>query len=259
MTEFDRLAEIVKILRSPEGCPWDREQNLYSLKSAMMEEAYELLDALDNKDIDNIKEELGDLLLHVVMHSQMAQEEGFFSLQDVISNINNKLIRRHPHVFADEKIVTASAVIERWEEVKAIEQKSKPKPKSVLDKVPNNMSALQKSENLQKRAAKYGFDWDNINAVFNKLEEEFSELKTAYRNNDKENMTEELGDAIFVLVNIGKHMGVSADEALRKTNSKFKNRFAYIEKRLEQQGKDLQSSNLEEMNVLWNEAKKIGK
>lgn len=255
MKKFDELTEIIKILRSPEGCPWDREQTLYSLKSAMMEEAAELLDALDNKDIENIKEELGDLLLHVVIHSRIAYEDGLFDIEDVIDNLNEKLIRRHPHVFANEKIHSSAAVIKRWDEVKAAEQKTKPKLKSILDKTPNNLPSLLKSENLQKRAAKYGFDWENIEHVFNKLDEEVAELKNAYKNGSKEQAEEELGDVIFSAVNIGRHLNFSADEALRMTNNKFKKRFAYIEEQLEKQGKNLKDATLEEMDKLWNEAK----
>lgn len=255
MKEFDDLTEIIKILRSPDGCPWDREQTLYSLKSAMMEEAAELLDALDNKDIENIKEELGDLLLHVVMHSRIAEEENIFSLDDVIKNLNDKLVRRHPHVFGDEKIHTASAVIKRWDEVKATEMKSKPKLKSVLDKTPNNLPTLMKSENLQKRAAKYGFDWENPDDVFRKLDEEVAELKVAYQKGDMEEAGKELGDVIFSAVNLARHLKISADESLRKTNTKFKNRFSYIEEQLEKKGKNLKDATLEEMDALWNEAK----
>lgn len=255
MKKFDELTEIIKILRSPDGCPWDREQTLYSLKSAMMEEAAELLDALDNKDIENIKEELGDVLLHVVIHSQIAHEDKLFDIEDVIDNLNEKLVRRHPHVFANEKINSSAAVIKRWDEVKAAEQKCKPKPKSILDKTPNNLPSLLKSENLQKRAAKYGFDWENIDHVFDKLDEEVAELKNAYKNGSKEQTEEELGDVIFSAVNIGRHLSCSADEALRMTNNKFKKRFAYIEEQLEKQGKNLKDATLEEMDKLWNEAK----
>lgn len=255
MKEFDDLTEIIRILRSPEGCPWDREQTLYSLKSAMMEEAAELLDALDNKDIENIKEELGDLMLHVVMHSRIAEEEELFSLEEVVKGLNDKLVRRHPHVFGNEKINTAQAVVKRWDEVKAAEQKSKPELKSVLDKTPNNLPSLLKCENLQKRAAKYGFDWKNIEDVFNKLDEEIAELKEAYKKGDTNHAAEELGDVMFTAVNLARHMKISADETMRNANNKFKKRFTYIEHKLKESGKSLKEASLEEMNTLWNETK----
>lgn len=257
MKEFDELTEIIKILRSPDGCPWDREQTLYSLKSSMMEEAAELLDALDNKDVENIKEELGDLLLHVVMHSRIAEDDNLFSLKDVIQNLNEKLVRRHPHVFGNEKIHTASAVIKRWDEVKATEMISKPKLKSILDKTPNNLPTIMKSENLQKRAAKQGFDWQNTEDIFKKLDEEVAELKDAYMKGDTTNITKELGDVIFTAVNVARHLKISADEALRSTNTKFKKRFSYIEEQIEKQGKNLKDATLEEMDKLWDEAKTI--
>ena len=179
MNEFDRLVDIVKKLRAPEGCPWDRKQTLYSLKDALLEETCELIDALDNKDIENIKEELGDVLLHVVFHSQTACEDGLFNIEDVARGINEKLIRRHPHVFKNEHYETAEQVKERWDEIKKEENKDKKVPESVLDKVPRSLPSLMQAEKLQKKASKYGFDWDNPEQVFEKLQEELNELQEA--------------------------------------------------------------------------------
>lgn len=199
MNEFDKLIDIVKKLRAPDGCPWDRKQTLYSLKDALIEETCELIDALDNKDIENIKEELGDVLLHVVFHSQTACEDGLFNIEDVICGINEKLIRRHPHVFKNEHYETAEQVKERWDEIKKEENKDKTAPDSILDKVPKSLPSLMQAEKLQKKASKYGFDWENPEQVFKKLQEELNELHDAYKEKNKEHISEELGDVIFVL------------------------------------------------------------
>ena len=258
MQEFDRLVEIVKRLRAPDGCPWDKKQTLYSLKDAIMEEAAELVDALDNKDIENIKEELGDVLLHVVFHSETASEEGLFNIEDVAKDINEKLIRRHPHVFKDEHYETAEEVKIRWDKIKEEENKNKKMPESVLDKVPRNLPSLLQAEKLQKKASKYGFDWDNAKQVFDKLQEELNELKEAYLEQDKEHISEELGDVIFVLSRLASHLDISADESLRKVNNKFRLRFSYIEKALKNENKSLDNATIDEMEAKWQEAKSKG-
>ena len=258
MQEFDRLVEIVKRLRAPDGCPWDKKQTLYSLKDAIMEEAAELVDALDNKDIENIKEELGDVLLHVVFHSETASESGLFNIEDVAKGINEKLIRRHPHVFKDEHYETAEEVKVRWDKIKEEENKNKKMPESVLDKVPRNLPSLLQAEKLQKKASKYGFDWDNAKQVFDKLQEELNELKEAYLEQDKEHISEELGDVIFVLSRLASHLDISADESLRKVNNKFRLRFSYIEKALKNENKSLDNATIDEMEAKWQEAKSKG-
>ena len=258
MQEFDRLVEIVKRLRAPDGCPWDKKQTLYSLKDAIMEEAAELVDALDNKDIENIKEELGDVLLHVVFHSETASESGLFNIEDVAKGINEKLIRRHPHVFKDEHYETAEEVKVRWDKIKEEENKNKKIPASVLDKVPRNLPSLLQAEKLQKKASKYGFDWDNAEQVFDKLQEELNELKEAYLEQDKEHISEELGDVIFVLSRLASHLDISADESLRKVNNKFRLRFSYIEKVLKNENKSLDNATKDEMEAKWQEAKSKG-
>lgn len=258
MNEFDRLVDIVKKLRAPDGCPWDRKQTLYSLKDALLEETCELIDALDNKDIENIKEELGDVLLHVVFHSQTACEEGLFNIEDVTRGINEKLIRRHPHVFKNEHYETAEQVKERWDEIKKEENKDKTAPESVLDKVPKSLPSLMQAEKLQKKASKYGFDWDNPEQVFEKLQEELNELHEAYKEKDKEHISEELGDVIFVLSRLASHLDISADESLRKVNNKFRRRFGFVEKALKETGKTLETASVAEMEEKWQEAKRKG-
>ncbi len=258
MNEFDKLVDIVRTLRAPNGCPWDRKQTLYSLKDALLEETCELIDALDNKDIENIKEELGDVLLHVVFHSQTASEDGLFNIEDVARGINEKLIRRHPHVFKNEHYETAEQVKERWDEIKKEENKDKTAPESVLDKVPKSLPSLMQAEKLQKKASKYGFDWDNPEQVFEKLQEELNELHDAYKEKDKEHISEELGDVIFVLSRLASHLDISADESLRKVNNKFRRRFGFIEKALKETGKTLETSTVAEMEEKWQEAKRKG-
>ncbi len=258
MNEFDKLIDIVKKLRAPDGCPWDRKQTLYSLKDALIEETCELIDALDNKDIENIKEELGDVLLHVVFHSQTACEDGLFNIEDVICGINEKLIRRHPHVFKNEHYETAEQVKERWDEIKKEENKDKTAPDSILDKVPKSLPSLMQAEKLQKKASKYGFDWENTEQVFKKLQEELNELHDAYKEKNKEHISEELGDVIFVLSRLATHLDISADESLRKVNNKFRRRFGFIEKSLKETGRTLETTTVAEMEEKWQEAKSKG-
>ena len=255
MKEFDRLIEIVTTLRAPNGCPWDRDQNLYSLKDKMIEEAYELLDAIDNKDIDNIHEELGDLTLHIVMHSLIAEEDNLFTIKDVLNRISDKMVRRHPHVFGDEDISKTEDVLKRWDEIKKIEKKGKVS-NSILDNVPVSLPSLLKSAKMQKIASKVGFDWKNINDVISKLEEEIEELKSAIKNNDKENIEEEIGDILFATVNISNHLKISPDNALRKTNNKFYKRFNYIEKHLKSIGKTFEECSLDELEEIYQIGKK---
>ncbi len=255
MKEFDRLIEIVTTLRAPDGCPWDRDQNLYSLKDKMIEEAYELLDAIDNKDIDNIHEELGDLTLHIVMHSLIAEEENLFTIKDVLNRISDKMVRRHPHVFGDEDITKTEDVVKRWDEIKKIEKKGKVS-NSILDNVPVSLPSLLKSSKMQKIASKVGFDWKNINDVILKLEEEIGELKSAIANQDKENIEEEIGDILFATVNISNHLKISPDNALRQTNNKFYKRFNYIEKHIQSIGKTFEECSLDELEEIYQIGKK---
>ena len=198
------------------------------------------------------------MLLHVVFHSQTACEDGLFNIEDVICGINEKLIRRHPHVFKNEHYETAEQVKESWDEIKKEENKDKTAPDSILDKVPKSLPSLMQAEKLQKKASKYGFDWENPEQVFKKLQEELNELHDAYKEKNKEHISEELGDVIFVLSRLATHLDISADESLRKVNNKFRRRFGFIEKSLKETGRTLETTTVAEMEEKWQEAKRKG-
>lgn len=256
---FGRLHEIVEILRSPEGCPWDREQTHASIRKNLIEETYEVLETIDDDDPDHMKEELGDLLLQIMLHAQMEEELGTFDVYDVIQGLNDKLIFRHPHVFGENKAEDAGEALANWEAMKAEEKKLKGQESdrtSVLDGVPRDLPALMKAYKLQKKASKVGFDWDQVDDVFVKVEEELSELKEAIKLNfAAEEQMLELGDVLFATANISRFIGVDPEEALAATNRKFTRRFKYIEARLAEQGKAMKDSTLEEMESYWQEAK----
>lgn len=256
--KLDELISVMAKLRSPEGCPWDREQTYESLAQYLLEESYETFEAIQSGDIENLREELGDVLLQVVFHSQIAAELGDFTIDDVASEVSNKLILRHPHVFGDEKLETANDVLANWEKLKANQRKASGKIEkekdSILDEVPVHFPALIEGQKLTKKAAKVKFDWENTEQIFDKLEEEIGELKEAISKN--ENIEEEIGDLLFVAVNLARKLEIDAESALKKTNRKFRKRFGFIEKTLKEKGKNLENSTLAEMDELWNEAKK---
>jgi len=252
---FHGLVEIMKRLRGPGGCPWDKEQSKESLKPYVIEEAYEVVEAIDDGDISEIREELGDLLLQVVFLAQLAEEAGEFNINDVIAAISEKLVRRHPHVFGGEASETAEEVLKSWASIKVDEKKEKGK-RSVLDGVPFHMPALLRAHRITEKAARVGFDWNNIDEVFKKLEEELGEFEEAIESKDVGKVEAELGDVIFALVNISRFLEVNPEEALKKTVRKFINRFNYIEEGLERAKKDIRETGLEEMERLWQEAKK---
>ena len=256
--DFAKLVEVVAALRGPNGCPWDKKQTLYSLKDDFIEEAYELVASIENKDISNMTEELGDVLLHVVIHSQIASEDGLFSVDDVTDGIVKKLIRRHPHVFASEDIKEPEAVLARWEEIK-IAEKGREQKKHYLDKAAKPLPALLQAEKLKNAARKVGYDWDGPEAVFDKLAEEVDELHEAFATGDKDKMKDELGDVLFVLVNLASHLGFNAEDALKSTNQKFVRRFNFVEDALDNKGKKLADASLEEMEEQWQKAKKLEK
>ncbi len=252
---FKELVRIVEKLRGPEGCPWDREQTGDSLKPFLIEELYELLEALDENDPEGIKEELGDLLFQIVLHCQLSKEQGIFDINDVIENIARKMVRRHPHVFGNNKELKKSGdVLTWWEEHKRKEGK---KQESVIDGVPKALPALLRSHKLQIKASRVGFDWEDIEDVFKKLDEEIKEFKSALDRKNHNEIENELGDIFFVLVRISNFVGVNPEDALRKTISKFIHRFRYMETKASEQGKRLSDMTLEEMDILWNEAKNI--
>lgn len=252
--DIKKLVELVARLRGPHGCPWDKEQTRETLKPMLVEEAYEVLDALDDGDPQPLKEELGDLLFQVVFHSQIAAERGEFTLADVIDRIYEKMVRRHPHVFGEADYKTAADVLRNWEDIKAAEKGSARKA-SLLDGSPKFLPPLNEAYQLTAKAARVGFDWSHIEEVFDKLQEEIGEARTAIQSNDSGKIRDEIGDLLFVVVNIARFLNVDAESALRRTNQKFIRRFHYIEERLKAQGKSINESNLAEMDALWQEAK----
>jgi MazG family protein len=242
-------------LRSPDGCPWDREQTFDTIKPYLLEETYEVMDAIDARDWDGLADELGDLLLQVVFFSQMAKEAGHFEVADAIEAINSKLIRRHPHVFGEGEAKTAADVIRKWDEIKATE---KPRPKGLLAGVPRSLPALMEARQIAGRAAGAGFDWSNVDQVLEKLREELAELDQARQAGSPEGLQDEIGDLLFVIVNIARFLKVDPEQALRGTNAKFRRRFEHVEKGLEAQGKSPREATIEEMESLWQDAKRRG-
>ena len=234
-------------LRAPGGCPWDREQTFDTIKPYLLEETYEVMDAIDHRDWDELAEELGDLLLQPVFFAQMAAEAGHFDIADSLDAINSKLIRRHPHVFGEGDAKTADDVKKRWDEIKAEE---KPRPPGLLTSISKSTPALVEAQQISSRAAGAGFDWPTVDQVYNKLDEELAELHAAPDHASAEN---EIGDLLFTLVNIARFLKVDPEQALRKTNAKFRKRFAHVETNL---GKPLKDATLEEMENLWQDAKR---
>lgn len=253
MNNFQKLLDIMSALRSENGCPWDKEQTRESLKPFLIEETYEVLEALDEDDPEKIKEELGDLLFQIVFHCQMARERGEFDIDDVIKKISDKMIARHPHVFGEEKFETSEEVLRQWEERKREEGKLR---ESILEGIPKELPSLLRAQRLQARAAKVGFDWNRVEDVMEKLDEELKEFGAALKSKSQKEIEDELGDVFFVLVNVSRFVGVNPEDALRKTISKFISRFRYIEMKAADAGKSLSDMTLEEMDALWDEAKK---
>jgi MazG family protein len=253
---FARLVEIMARLRSPEGCPWDREQTFDSIKPYLLEETYEVMDSIDARDWVGLADELGDLLLQVVFFSQMAKEAGHFDVTDAIQAINNKLVRRHPHVFANGDAKTAADVVRKWDEIKAGEKAASTKPRGLLESVPRSLPALMEARQIASRAAGAGFDWKNVDEVLEKLREELAELEAARQAGSQEALQDEIGDLLFVIVNIARFLKVDPEQALRGTNAKFRRRFEHVEKGLEAQGKSPSEASVEEMEALWQEAKR---
>jgi tetrapyrrole methylase family protein/MazG family protein len=252
-TSFESFAEIIAHLRAPNGCPWDREQTHETLRKHMLEEAYEAISAIDSGDFVEMREEFGDLLLQVVLQSQIANEEGQFNINQVVQGIYSKIIRRHPHVFGELEVADVDGVLVNWEKLKEKERKGKKAEKGFLDGVPLAFPALSQAQEYQDRAARVGFDWPEIEGVLEKIAEEIDEVRRA--TNEKE-LAAEIGDLLFALVNLARWKKVDAESALRGTNMKFKKRFAYIEQSAQKQGRELSSLSLDEMESFWQEAKK---
>ncbi|WP_164670629.1 nucleoside triphosphate pyrophosphohydrolase [Virgibacillus doumboii] len=250
---FSRLREVIAVLRGPDGCPWDKKQTHETLREYAVEEVYELIEAIDEQDDEGIVEELGDILLQVMLHSQIGEDDGYFTVNEVIGSITNKMIHRHPHIFADKSVESIDDVYKTWDALKQ-EEKGEYR-KSVLDGIPAGLPALSKAYKLQKKAAKVGFDWDDINDIWKKLREELDEVRVAIANQHETEVEKELGDVLFVLANIARYYKVNPEIALNQTNQKFTSRFSYIEEQLDEQGKDIHETSLNEMDYHWNQAK----
>ena len=250
--KFINLLEIVETLRGPDGCPWDKEQTNESLLPYFLEEAYELMESVDRKDWDTFKEELGDIMLHVVLQAQISSENSGFNVSDSLDIVNEKLVRRHPHVFGDKKADAAFHAKQNWEAAKH-EEKNR---KSRLDGVPMALPALVRAQRLQEKASYAGFDWEKVEEVWDKVHEEIQELKEAQTKNTGEHIEEEIGDVLFAIVNLARFLKFPAEDALRKTNQKFTSRFFQVEEELERRGKTVENSTLEEMDKIWDAVKK---
>jgi len=260
---FDELVAVMQRLRAPGGCPWDHEQTYASLSQYLLEEAFETFDAIQEAaatgNTTNLREELGDLLLQVVFHATIGAERGDFTIDDVSAGVTQKLILRHPHVFGDKKLAGAQDVLDNWDQLKADERLASGKIEkardSTLDEVPVHFPGLLEALKITKKAAKVGFDWENKEQIFAKIDEETAELRSAIDGSDAESIAEEVGDLLFAVVNLARHLDVEPETALKKTNRKFRERFKFIEKQLKLQGRTLEDSNLEEMDALWDKAK----
>lgn len=252
--KFDDLVEIVKILRAPGGCPWDMEQTHKSIRSDVIEETYEVIEAIDNEDTELLKEELGDLMLQVVMHSQMETEQSNYNINDVCDGICKKLIIRHPHVFGDVNVNSTADVLKNWDDIK-MKTKSQKTQTQAMQSVSKSLPSLMRSTKIQKKAAKVGFDWENVDGAVDKLYEEFEELKEAIANNDKANQYEELGDVLFSAVNVARFLDIDSERALYDACDKFTDRFSKVEKLATERGIDMKTASLSELDSLWDEVK----
>jgi MazG family protein len=254
--KFERLVALMARLRAPGGCPWDREQTFDTIKPYTIEETYEVLDAIDRRDWSGLAEELGDFMLQAVFYAQMAKEEGKFGIDDSLDAICEKLVRRHPHIFADAVAKTPDDVKVRWDQIKSEEKKQRgDAPRPLLASVPRNLPALMEAQQIASKAAGVGFDWDSIEQVIAKLHEELDELRRAREGSDSAEIEDELGDMLFVIVNMARFLKVDPEQALRRTNAKFRRRFGYVEAQLAGRGRKLTDSHIDEMEELWQEAK----
>jgi len=254
---FRRLVQIMAALRAPDGCPWDREQTHQTLKQYMIEEAHEACDAIDRGEDAEIAEELGDVALQVVFHAQLAAEAGRFAIDDVMESICAKLIRRHPHVFGEQQAENASEVLRNWEQIKKSEKSGK-EGRSVLEGVPKTLPALQRSQRIQEKASRIGFDWNSAREAFPKVEEELGELREAIESEDPALVSEEMGDLLFALVNYARLTGLRSEELLHKAVDKFESRFRAMERAVTDSGRDISAMTLEEMDAVWDQVKLSG-
>jgi tetrapyrrole methylase family protein/MazG family protein len=253
-TPIEQVRDIMRKLRDPKGgCPWDREQNLESLKPFLIEECYELIDAIDSADPFKHKDELGDMLLQIIFQTQLREEKGEFTFEDICSNLSEKLIRRHPHVFSDVTVSSSRDVLTKWEEIKNKEKKDG--KRSVVEGVPTHLPALMKAHQVQSRAARVGFDWTAIHDVIAKVEEELAETKAAIASGNRDAVAEEIGDLLFAVVNLSRFQKLHAEELLAATVRKFARRFKFVEQKVHAQGRQMTDCSLEELDTHWNEAK----
>ncbi len=262
--DIEKLEKLVERLRGENGCPWDREQTRETLKPMLIEEAYEVLDALDSQDPVELKDELGDLLFQVVFHAQISRERGEFSLADVIDRSHEKMVRRHPHIFGDADLKTSEDVLKNWEDIKAAEKgiQSAANPeseRSLLDGIPSKLPALHRAYQMTSKASRVGFDWTTIEDVIQKLHEEADELLEAREKQNQAQIVDEAGDLLFVAVNVARFLGVDPETALANSSRKFERRFRHVERSIKKQGREMKNASLEEMDALWNEAKKTEK
>ena len=253
---IEDLLRIMEILRSPGGCPWDAEQTHDSIKKSLIEETYEVIEAINKNDKDLLLEELGDVLLQVVFHSQMEKEAGVFDFSDVADGICKKLIERHPHVFGEVKVSSTDEVLSNWDDIKRKSKGQKTQGSSML-KVPKELPALMRAQKIQSKAKKAGFDWDDVSGAFDALESEIKELKTAVNSENSDAVEDEFGDVLFSCVNIARFIGVDSEQSLSRANDKFMSRFLIVEKLAEERGIDMKNTPIDELDKLWDEAKKI--
>ena len=256
--DINDLVDIVEILRSPEGCPWDREQDHKSIRRDFLEETYEVIEAINKDDRDGLLEELGDVLLQVVFHTQIEREKGSFELSNVADGICKKMIERHPHVFGNVNAETSEQVLENWDVIKKRTKSQKTQTESMLS-IPREFPALMRADKVQKKAAKVGFDWDSVDGAFDKVSEELQELKEAVLLGVVDSAREELGDLLFSVVNVSRFIKVDSEEALTGATDKFIDRFSKVEKMANERGLNMKETSLEELDKLWDEAKKVSK
>ena len=261
--KFEKLVQIMATLRGPVGCPWDKQQDRNTLKPMLVEETYEVLEAIDNNDAEGLSEELGDLLLHIVFQAQLGKEDGSFDIDRVIDGICDKLVRRHPHVFGNDTASSPEEVIKNWEAIKAQEKTKKlkdrtPEQRSLLEGIPSKLPAIHEAHQISSRAARVGFEWPDIEGVFDKLAEETHELREAMtgpEDSRQSRLEDEIGDILFVIVNLARFLKIDSESALKRANRKFKTRFQFMEAELARAGKNLETTSLDEMESLWQKAK----